>query len=205
MIHRVHFLTIISLLISALLLSGCDHSSAMKEPPPMPVAKSLDAPPPAQNPVDGDSAETKERNFDGAVFQVPAAWEEAPTQSTFVIAEFRVPGPDGPARLTLSTAGGDIADNIGRWKGQFQRGPDDPAAKESPVTIDRREATLVELFGSYQDMLKPNEPQQNSAMLGVVIPLTGTNYFVKLTGPRSTVTEARDAFVTFVRSAKFKE
>lgn len=186
-------------------ISGCDDSSASKETPPLPTARSLDAPVNVKPPGNGDSATVKERNFNGAVFQVPADWEESPTQSTFVIAEFQVPGADGSGRLTLSTAGGDVADNIGRWKGQFLRTPDAPAPKESSLTIDGRDARLVELFGNYQDMLKPGEPQRNSAMLGVVIPLKGTNYFVKLTGPRSTVTDARDAFLKFVESAKFKE
>ncbi len=187
------------------LMSGCDESSTSRETPKLPTAKSLDAPPAAKHPVSGHAGEVQERNFNGAVFQVPSEWEESPTQSTFVIAEFQVPGADGSGRLTLSTAGGDVADNIGRWKGQFLRTPDDPAPKESSLTIDGRDATLVELFGNYQDMLKPGEPQRNSAMLGVVIPLKGTNYFVKLTGPRSTVTDARDAFLKFVESAKFKE
>lgn len=187
------------------LCSGCEESTTSKEPPPIPTAKSLDAPPVAKPKTSGATGEVEERNFDGAVFQVPVAWEEAATQSTFVKAEFQVPGPDGPARLTLSTAGGDVADNIGRWKGQFLREANDPAPKESSLTVDGRDATLVELFGNYQDMLKPGVPQQNSAMLGVVIPLRGTNYFVKLTGPRSTVTEARDTFLKFVETAKFKE
>ena len=145
------------------------------------------------------------RNFNGAVFQVPGDWEEVPTKSGVIDAEFEVPGPGGKARLTLSTATGGVAENVRRWKGQFLTSSDDPSPRESKLAIDGRDATLVELFGSYQDMLQPGQPQPDSAMLGVVIPLRETNYFVKLTGPRDTVTEAREAFLEFVESGKFKE
>ncbi len=76
---------------------------------------------------------------------------------------------------------------------------------ESTLSVNGKEATLVELFGTFRDGFSGGDPQPESAMLGVVIPLTGTNYFVKLTGPRSTITETREVFVKFVESAKFNE
>jgi hypothetical protein len=134
-----------------------------------------------------------------------------PKKSDFISAELRVDGPGGPARLTLSTAQGGAASNIDRWKGQFGRGPDDPAPSESQLTVaGGREATLVELYGSYQGMEPGATRKSGQAMLGVVIPLKindgrETLYFVKLTGPRETVTAARESLVKFVETARFKE
>jgi len=191
-----------------LALFGCDDASSSLPEPPVPTAKSLAAPQANAGPnssAGDDAGGVAERNFNGAIFQTPTVWEEVPKKSDFVIAEFQVPGQDGPARLTLSTAGGDVAANIDRWRGQFQRGAEDPAPRESKLNVDGKEATLVELFGSFRDMLNQGGPQPASAMLGVVIPLRETNYFVKLTGPRTTITATRETFVKFVESATFRE
>lgn len=196
-------------LFGALMLSGCDKSSTSESVPQMRTAKSLDAPvlpssdPNSAAPV--DPSKTTERNFDGAIFQVPGGWIEQPKKSEYIKAEFDVPGPGGAGRLTLSTAGGTVEENITRWKGMFFRGADDPSPKESSLSVAGKEAKLVELFGSYQGMEPGATRKSGQAMLGAVIPLRETNYFVKLTGPRETLAEVREAFVKFVETAKFKE
>ena len=188
---------------------GCDDAGTTQTEIPLATAKSLDAKADASDSGEkstaGGDAATKERNFDGAIFRVPVKWEEMPRKSEFITAEFQVPGSGGPARLTLSTAGGDVASNIERWRGQFAPSPNDPAAKESQLTVDGRSATLVELFGTFRDSFGGGEPRAQWAMLGTVIPLKQTNYFVKLTGPQSTLTEARDTFVKFVETAEFNQ
>lgn len=196
-------------LMGLCLFAGCENASSSKTEPPMKTAKSQEIPTAdgarSDSEQNADPSATTERNFDGAVFQVPGIWEEKPAKSEFIKAEFSVPGPTKPGRLTLSAAGGEVSANIDRWKGQFQRNAGNPEAKESKLTVSGKEATLVELFGTFRDGFGGGEPQTDSAMLGVVIPLRETNYFVKLTGPRDTITEARDTFVKFVESAKFKE
>jgi hypothetical protein len=195
--------------IGAAFLVGCAANKPETSEPPFATAKGPEsaarssAEKSAED--DGESAGVKERNFNGAVFQVPTAWEDVPPKSGFLIAEFRIPGPGGPARLTLSTAGGDVPSNVDRWKGQFVRSSNDPSPRESRLDVGGKEATLVELFGSFQDTFGGGGAQPDSALLGVVIPLKETNYFIKLTGPRATVTEARDAFLKFAESARFRE
>jgi hypothetical protein len=193
------------LMFSTMLSIGCDDAGTTQKEVPVATAKSLEAKSDAEKPAaEGDAAGMKERNFDGAIFQVPATWEESPRKSDFITAEFQVTGSGGPARLTLSTAGGDVASNIQRWRGQFTPSPSDPQPKESTLTVDGKDATLVELFGTFRDGFS-GDSQPNGAMLGVVIPLQKTNYFVKLTGPQPTLTEARDAFLKFVETAKFNQ
>jgi hypothetical protein len=190
-----------------LLFAGCDDASTSNSEPKLPVAKSLEAE--ATSKAAAVSADgTTERNFGGAIFQIPAAWKEVPKKNDMISAEFVVPGPAGDGRLTLSSSGGTVQANIDRWKDQFFRGPNDPSPKESTLRAGGKDAHLVELFGSYQDMDPRAGRKSGQAMLGVVIPLgiteRETNYFVKLTGPRETLSDARDTFLKFVETAKFK-
>ena len=195
-------------IVSAAIL-GCDDTATHQAEPPVATAKALHSPAEIGDSTasesTGDPSATTTRNFDGAIFQVPGAWKETPRKSEFITAEFQVSGSGGPARLTLSTAGGRVEDNLERWRGQFASSPSDPPAKQSMLTVDGREATLVELFGTFRDSFGGGEPKPQWAMLGAVIPLKQTNYFVKLTGPQNTLAEARDAWIKFVETAEFTQ
>ena len=141
----------------------------------------------------------------GVSYSVPPDWEEQPRKSDYVLGEFSIPGPGGPARLTLSSAGGGIEANVERWRGQFNRGPNDAEPKESEITFDGKPGTLVELAGTFSDMMNRGAPSKGWQMLGVAVPLGETNYFVKLTGPTTTVTPRRDEFLKFIESAKMEK
>lgn len=92
--------------------------------------------------------------------------------------------------------------NIDRWRGQFTRGVDDPAPQEETITIGGEPARMIELHGSFRDGFGGGAPQPKSTMLGAVIPTGPANFFVKLTGPRETVAEYREAFRTLVTTAR---
>jgi hypothetical protein len=51
-------------------------------------------------------------------------------------------------------------------------------------------------------MMSRDAPQENWRMIGVGIPLGERDFFLKLTGPNEAVAAVRDAFRTFVKSAK---
>lgn len=181
---------------------GCIEQPKPAPEVPVPVAKAVDVEivPGASS----SSAKTDpyEATVGGFKFTVPADWQEQPPKSQFVLGEFSLTGEGGPARLTLSSAGGGLEANIERWQGQFSRGPNDPEPRQSEITFDGQKGTLVELSGTYTDMLSAGNPGKNWRMLGVAVPIGPINFFVKLTGPQSTVTAQRDAFVKFVESAK---
>lgn len=190
---------------------GCEDASP-QVPPPIRTAKTTKAVPDRskspQRESSSDATGTTEREYRKVSFQVPNAWEEKSPRNPDVIAgEFVVPGDAGPARLTLSTATGGMTANIDRWKDQFQPAADSPAARESTLSIDGRDATLVELFGTFRDTFGGGEPQRDWALLGAVIPRNTTDgaFFVKLTGPRETLEAVRETFIKFVESADFKE
>lgn len=191
--------------IAGLFTVGCD-SATTESTVPLQMAK----PAPNELTVDGNASaktivEPTEKTIGGVKFEIPAGWEEKALSSTMILGEYSLPGTAGVGRLTLSTAGGGTAANIDRWKGQFQRGPDDPEAKESPIAIDGKEGTMIEIHGAFNDTFGGGGPKTNWQLLGVAIPIdTQHNYFVKLTGPKETLTAKRDEFIKFVQSARFE-
>ena len=191
------------LLVVGLVVLGCTEQPKPAPEVPVPVAKGFDVEiVPGASPSLSAKTEPYEATVGGFKFTVPADWQEQPPKSQFVLGEFSLTGEGGSARLTLSSAGGGLEANIERWQGQFSRGPNDPEPRQSEITFDGQKGTLVELSGTYTDMLSAGNPGKNWRMLGVAIPLGPTNFFVKLTGPQATVTAQKDAFVKFVESAK---
>ena len=198
------------LALSALILSGtiidcgCDSRIA-DENVSIPVAKA--------EPLDGNSPaesskpirEATEKLIGGLKFEVPAGWEEKTLSSTMILGEFTLPGTAGPGRLTLSTAGGGTAANMDRWKGQFQSSPNDPEPKESRILAAGKDVTLLEVHGTFSDTFGGGGPKANWQLLGVAIPIDADhNYFVKLTGPKDTVTARREEFLKFIESARLE-
>ncbi len=183
-------------------LAGCRHRGGEATEPPVPVAPSIDA--------DSDSsgsqvlAEPTEKQFPGIRLTIPAGWEERPLASEFIQAEYSVPGDDGAARVTLSSAGGGVEANLDRWQSQFQRGPDDPAPVRTDLRVDGTDAVILELHGTFRDGFGGGGPRQNWTMLGAVIPTGPANFFLKMTGPKATVAAAREQFFQLVESARLK-
>ena len=181
---------------------GCSEAPKPTELP-IPKAPALDVP---TEPQARKNEATKTEPYDATVagfkFTVPADWQEQPPKSQFVLGEFSIPGEGGPARLTLSSAGGGIEANVERWRGQFSPGPNDPEARESEITLDGNKGTLVELAGTYTDMFSGGTPNRSWRMLGVAVQMGPTNYFIKLTGPAAIVTPRREEFLKFVESAR---
>ena len=191
-----------TLTIVGLHLAGCSERPQPAPEVPVPVAKPITSEATETKPTGEAKTEPSEASVGGFKFMVPVGWQEQPPKSQFVLGEFSLPGADGAARLTVSSAGGGIEANLDRWRGQFNRGPNDPEPRESEITFDGQKGTLLELSGSYTDMFGGGKPSRDWRMLGVAVPMGPTNVFVKLTGPQATVTDQREAFVKFVESAK---
>jgi hypothetical protein len=197
-----------SLCFVSCITAGCSEQPKPVAEVPVPIAKPLvteaASPSEAKSNEAGTDAKTEpyEATVGGFRFLVPPTWTEQPPKSQFVLGEFSIPGAEGAARLTVSSAGGGVEANLERWRGQFSRGPNDPEPKESEITFDGQKGTLLDLVGSYTDMFGGGKPNRNWRMLGIAVPMGSTNVFVKLTGPQSTVTDQREAFLKFVESAK---
>ncbi|MBI1345216.1 hypothetical protein GC163_02890 [bacterium] len=189
-------------LLSFVILSGCDSSASRTAEAPVPMAAPLPADSSSGNSESRILTEPVEKRFQGITLTIPAGWEERPVASDMIQAEYRIAGEGGPARMTLSSAGGGIEANLERWQSQFQRSPNDPSPARETVMVDGREAVLIELQGTFTDGFSGKGPQPDSCMLGAIIPTGPANFFLKLTGPKSSVIPQREAFRQLLTSAQ---
>jgi hypothetical protein len=144
-------------------------------------------------------------------FTAPAGWKKKQPASRIVEAEFEVPaakGDEQAGRLTAMGAGGTVEANIERWVGQFA---DSPKPQIDKLTVDGRQVQIVDLSGTYKDT--PGGPfaggrttlREDYRMLGAIIQTKDAgNYFLKLYGPKATITEAHEGFTQMVKSLEVK-
>lgn len=146
--------------------------------------------------------------LDKLAFKVPSSWVRKEASSTFVLAEFTLPKPEGAeadGRLTVSVAGGSVEANVSRWRDQFGGKPD--KASEESKKIGGLEVTMVDFTGEFNDQRGPFAPASKRGgyrMLAAVIPVDGELHFVKATGPEATIAAYAESFHQFIDSAKKK-
>jgi hypothetical protein len=154
------------------------------------------------------AAEGETLELEQVVFTVPAGWNNKPAASGFVLAEFELPAAEGDedaGRLTVSTAGGSVEDNVQRWRDQFGGEPENASEKEEE--INGMKVTLVDFSGEYKDQRGPFAPatqRPGYRMLAAIIPVSGELHFVKAVGPAATMGKHADAFQAFIGSARTK-
>lgn len=150
---------------------------------------------------------------DGKVaFTAAEGWKKVQPKNRIIEAEFEIPaakGDEAPGRLTAMGAGGDVEANIARWVGQFAAPAGGEVKPQSDkLTVDGSEVHIVSLTGTYKDT--PGGPfaggktvlRENYQMLGAICQTKAGNYFLKLYGPKATITENEKAFRSLVESMK---
>jgi hypothetical protein len=145
---------------------------------------------------------------------VPEGWQSVPPSSSMRAAEFVLPSSgDGDKATVAIFAGnmGSVEDNIARWKGQFE-GVEGSAPESATSVIvvsaePRITATIVDVSGTFAGGMGPNAGtrQDNQRMLGAIVDLgdeTARSRFlyVKLVGPRGTVSRWASSFNEFISS-----
>jgi hypothetical protein len=132
----------------------------------------------------------------------PEGWVRNPPLMEFIRAEFSLPPadddtPDG--RLTVTVAGGNIQENIDRWKQQFA-GKIEPESEEK-LQVSGREVALVDFSGTYIDQRGGGE-HPGYRMLGAIVDIDGQLHFIKAYGPAKTMAAHDAEFRAFVQSLK---
>lgn len=207
-------------LVAAVLVgAGCDKSESTPQPAPVaqqaPVAPQ-EAPkpqPPALPPGHPDIGGMSGQSLPpGAAsdaanpqWSVPAGWQEG-RASAMRRATFLVNGADGQsAEIVVSVFPGDVGGlvaNINRWRGQIGLGPvapDEIAGMTSDMDVNGAKATVVD----FKADSAPQGKTQPLRMIVVTLPHAGSSWFFKMTGNAPLVEAQRDAFLQFVKSAKF--
>lgn len=131
---------------------------------------------------------------------VPEGWKEAPGNE-FSLAAFAVSDGKMSVKTTVSRAGGDLLQNLNRWRGQLGLDPwssDEMKMSAKVLSVDGSDGTLVDLVGTDA---KSNKP---SCTIGVIVPRGDSAWFFKLTGDVELAQREKANFEAFVQSVKFE-
>lgn len=155
---------------------------------------------------------------EGHIKLTPAkGWVRKAPKVRIIEHEFAAPKAEGDTedgRLTVMGAGGNVKDNIDRWKGQFQTGEGKPvtdSAKSREVKVAGQTVHLVDITGTYKDA--PAGPfaggkttlKENYRMLGAIIVTERYGqYFLKFYGPKKTIDAQEKAFLESVNTLEVK-
>jgi len=131
----------------------------------------------------------------------PTAWQTRPA-SAMRKATFIIPGASAgeQAELAVTAFPGDVGGllaNVNRWRGQLQLAPVDAAALPSALThldINGLHVELVELVGP--------ESAERKRVLGAIVPVKGSTWFFKLSGPDAFVAAKKTDFIGFLQTLK---
>ena len=159
---------------------------------------------PAGHPaISGAALENQTPAGDKPSWTVPSGWKEGEL-TQFLVAKYVIQGNgDASAAVNISQLDGDgggLLPNINRWRGQLGQPPisDDDAAKLPTIDATGAKAVVTDFTGT--DMRNGSKPAR---LVGVVLPLNGQTWFYKLMGDPDIVSQQKDAFVTFIQSAKY--
>ncbi|MBM82662.1 MAG: hypothetical protein CMJ78_19030 [Planctomycetaceae bacterium] len=153
---------------------------------------------------------TREVKLRDLVLNVPVTWKQKEPSSRLRLGHFDIPAvgkdkEDGELGIfNFGGGGGGVKANAERWIGQFDS--KDVKYKLSTAKSTSGEYVIVDVTGTYNKPIGPpirrqTKPVPNARMLGVILALEvgkerkGT-YFLKLTGPKETITAAATALRT---------
>lgn len=139
----------------------------------------------------------------GFTWELPEGWSQGP-DSPMRLATFLIQS-DPRAECVLSTLHGDaggLEANVNRWRGQLGQPPLTP---EEIAALPRwpvlgADAAVVEAAGPYTSM--GGGTIDDALLLGVVCPMEGSTFFVKMTGTRAALEAERERFRAFCLSLR---
>lgn len=140
---------------------------------------------------------------DEITWEKPGHWQVDDVNSSSVVwAAFKIDGPGGQARVTVTALvgdGGGALANLNRWRQQVGL---------SPVSrIEDQPATHLDVAGKPATLFDLAAPGKGSAggarILVAVLPRPGRSWFIKLTGPDHVVEDQKQVLTRFVESIQF--
>ncbi len=144
----------------------------------------------------------------GISWTLPESWQEQQPSSRMRLAQATIPGEAGAAELTVfyfgPGGGGGVEANLQRWVSQME-----VAAGTEPERgqFDSQDLNVswIEVAGTLRASTMgtgPTTDQPNSRLLGAVVEGPGGPWFFKATGPDTTLTAQRTAFMELLRSVR---
>src|SRR4051794_12453241 len=154
-------------------------------------------------------------DLDGLKSAAPGAWKEEAPSNQMRLAQFRLPrAKDDKADaevVVFKNAGGSVKDNVKRWKGQFvppEGKSIDEASRVEPIKVGGRDATRVDIRGTYLfkrrpfDPSDPGERRPDYRMVAVQIEGPRNQYHIRMVGPARTVEHYTKGFDDWLKGFK---
>jgi len=172
------------------------------------VIGAVAAPVPAGQDADDSKPVTIKLGRSGNVqLTAPALWKRQEPRFNMIDYEFAAPAPHedlATARVTIMGAGGNVKQNIERWKGQFAPQGRQVSIKER--TIADQPVHVVDIAGTYLD--RPGGPmfaaravpRKDYRVLAAILVTEAGRYYIKMYGPQATVKHHEKAFQKLLNS-----
>ena len=169
---------------------------------------------PAQEP----GAEAAAPRIEVGPFSFPRAkeWKVTKPSSAMRVAQVELPqAAEGGEAAELvvfhfgARQGGSVAQNLTRWKGQFERPEglsDEEFSSQEERTVDGLAVTILRIRGKYTPTAFPGQPPptaiEDARLFAVIVETEAGSYFIKASGPRATIDHHRkslEAIATGIR------
>jgi hypothetical protein len=154
-------------------------------------------------------------DLDGLKSAAPASWKEEAPSNQMRLAQFKLPkekGDEFDADVVIFKGfGGTVRENVNRWKGQFippEGKTIDDVAKVTEIKIAGRDATLLDVHGTYLFKRRPIDPDERAEkrpgfhMLAVQFSGPQNLYHIRLVGPAKTVEKYKAGFEDWLKNFK---
>jgi hypothetical protein len=117
----------------------------------------------------------------------------------FQIAAYEVRDGDRQLAISVSSAGGELAANVNRWRQQVQL----PELKVADLEKEMRKFKVDGRDGTYVEAIGPETAKSRETILGVVVEAQGLQWFLKLKGDFELAAREKPHFEKFVQSIRF--
>lgn len=133
-------------------------------------------------------------------YELPKGWQRSPRRAGISRETLLVGDETRGAILTMTPAGGDLAANINRWRGQLdlpKLSADEAIKSATELTVDGKAVRTV-------DLISPKAQRDGvGRFLVAVVPLGEQTWFLKMYGPADVVGAHKGEFESLIKSLKF--
>ena len=136
----------------------------------------------------------------GLVYELPREWKPGRLDALSV-ALFTTEEGEAKCKITITPAGGDLLDNVNRWRTE-QVGL--PAIKAADLASSVQKIETLGVQGDYVELVGPGDVTESRAILAVMAAVKGQTWFIKLLGDSEIAAREKPRFEAFVKSLKFK-
>ena len=146
-----------------------------------------------------------EQDLGGITVSVPNGWESEEPANAMRRAQYKLPGDLGDAELIVNYFGtggaGGTEANLNRWRGQFA---ESDGGETRTLTVSGMTVTVLDISGTFVGMQRPmgghSTPRSDQRMLAAIVESEDGAFYLKLVGPKDTVTSWSDSFDQFIQS-----